>query len=62
MDDILDYESASTVLGKPNGADLELGLVTCPALYAWEVYPEMGDLIQRKFRKQGDIELVSTSR
>lgn len=60
MDDILDYESASTALGKPSGADLQLGLATCPALYAWEEHPEMGNLIQRKFEKQGDVELVRT--
>jgi hexaprenyl-diphosphate synthase len=58
VDDILDYESASTALGKPSGADLRLGLATCPALYAWEEHPEMGMLIQRKFEKQGDVELV----
>jgi hexaprenyl-diphosphate synthase len=48
-------------LGKPSGADLQLGLATCPALYAWEEHPEMGNLIQRQFEKQGDIELVRTS-
>lgn len=59
MDDILDYESASVTLGKPGGADLQLGLATGPALYAWEEHPEMGDLIQRKFELPGDVELVS---
>jgi hypothetical protein len=46
VDDILDYESASTILGKPGGADLQLGLATGPALYAWEEHPEMGELIR----------------
>jgi hexaprenyl-diphosphate synthase len=61
VDDILDYEPASTTLGKPSGADLQLGLVTCPALFAWEEHPEMGTLILRKFEKPGDVELVRTS-
>jgi hexaprenyl-diphosphate synthase len=60
-DDMLDYESIDTTLGKPSGADLQLGLATAPALYAWEEYPEMGDLIQRKFRNPGDVELVMTT-
>jgi len=58
VDDVLDYESASATLGKPGGADLQLGLATGPALYAWEEHPEMGDLIERKFEKPGDVELV----
>ncbi|TFK32303.1 isoprenoid synthase domain-containing protein [Crucibulum laeve] len=58
VDDVLDYESASVTLGKPGGADLQLGLATGPALYAWEEHPEMGELIQRKFEKPGDVELA----
>jgi len=56
VDDVLDYESASSTLGKPGGADLQLGLATGPALYAWEEHPELGELMQRKFQKQGDVE------
>jgi len=64
IDDILDYESTSTpgsadlTLGKPGGADLQLGLATGPALYAWEEFPEMGELIGRKFEGPGDVEMV----
>lgn len=59
MDDVLDYESGEAALGKPGGTDLQLGLATGPALYAWEEHPEMGALIARKFEKDGDVELVS---
>lgn len=59
MDDVLDYESASITLGKPGNADLQLGLATAPALYAWEEHPEMGELIGRKFEIAGDVEKVS---
>ncbi|KAM6495213.1 Isoprenoid synthase domain containing protein [Amanita muscaria] len=56
VDDVMDYEFASSDMGKPGGADLQLGLATGPALYAWEEHPEMGELIQRKFEKEGDVE------
>jgi len=56
VDDVLDCESESSTLGKPGGADLQLGLATGPALYAWEEYPELGELIQRKFENEGDVE------
>ena len=61
VDDVLDYESGEAALGKPGGTDLQLGLATGPALYAWEEHPEMGALIARKFEKEGDVELVSES-
>jgi len=61
VDDVLDYESASATLGKPGGADLNLGLATGPALYAWEEHSEMGELIQRKFEQPGDVEMVRYS-
>jgi len=58
VDDILDYESGEAALGKPGGADLQLGLATGPALFAWEEHPEMGPLIKRKFQQEGDVELA----
>ncbi|KAI5886430.1 terpenoid synthase [Schizophyllum commune H4-8] len=58
QDDILDYEVSDATLGKPGGADLQLGLATGPALYAMEEYPEMGPLIARKFENEGDVELA----
>lgn len=59
MDDILDYEAGEGTLGKPGGADLHLGLATGPALFAWEEHPELGPLIERKFKEEGDVERVS---
>ncbi|KIK61808.1 hypothetical protein GYMLUDRAFT_578403 [Collybiopsis luxurians FD-317 M1] len=58
VDDVLDYEAVEDTLGKPGGADLQLGLATGPALYAWEEHPEMGPLIERKFCQKGDVELA----
>jgi len=61
VDDIMDYESAESTMGKPGGADLQLGLATGPALFAWEEHPELGPLIERKFKQPGDVELVRRS-
>ncbi|OAQ77308.1 hexaprenyl pyrophosphate synthase [Purpureocillium lilacinum] len=54
VDDILDYTRSGTDLGKPAGADLELGLATAPLLFAWKQMPELGVLIGRKFQHEGD--------
>ena len=56
IDDILDFTSASEVLGKPAMADMSLGLSTAPVLYAAENIPEMHPMIKRKFKQEGDIE------
>lgn len=59
VDDCLDYTAANDEqLGKPSGTDLKLGLATAPVLYAWETFPELGQLIRRKFKAPGDVELA----
>jgi 26S proteasome regulatory subunit N3 len=59
VDDMLDYTVTEAELGKPAGADLELGLATAPLLFAWKSNPELGPLVGRKFREEGDVQLVS---
>jgi hexaprenyl-diphosphate synthase len=59
VDDMLDYVVSGEELGKPAGADLELGLATAPLLFAWERCPELGKLVGRKFSEDGDVQLVS---
>ncbi|KAK4935073.1 coq1 putative hexaprenyl diphosphate synthase [Elasticomyces elasticus] len=65
VDDMLDYTISGTELGKPAGADLELGLATAPLLFAWKDRPELGLLVGRKFSGEGDVqrarEIVSQS-
>ncbi|BGP23239.1 coq1 putative hexaprenyl diphosphate synthase [Rhodotorula toruloides] len=57
IDDMLDFTATAAELGKPGGgADLKLGLATAPALYAWDEFPELGELIERKFERDGDVE------
>ncbi|KAF2402436.1 terpenoid synthase [Trichodelitschia bisporula] len=56
VDDMLDYTISAEELGKPAGADLELGLATAPLLFAWKSHPELGVLVGRKFSKEGDVQ------
>lgn len=60
VDDMLDYTVSRAELGKPAGADLELGLATAPLLFAWKNNKELGAMVGRKFSREGDIQLVST--
>ncbi|CAE6416745.1 unnamed protein product [Rhizoctonia solani] len=58
VDDMLDF-STSAELGKPSGgADMQLGLTTAPALFAWEEEPKMGELISRRFSRSGDVDMA----
>ncbi|CAR25638.1 hypothetical protein ZYGR_0A02030 [Zygosaccharomyces rouxii] len=56
VDDMLDFTVSAKDLGKPAGADLELGIATAPVLYAWKADPSLGPLIQRNFSQPGDVE------
>jgi hexaprenyl-diphosphate synthase len=59
VDDMLDYTVSEKELGKPAGADLELGLATAPLLFAWKDNQELGALVGRKFAQEGDVARVS---
>jgi hexaprenyl-diphosphate synthase len=61
VDDMLDYTISAEELGKPAGADLELGLATAPLLFAWERNGELGALVGRKFSREGDVAKVCTA-
>ncbi|PNS21684.1 hypothetical protein CAC42_1538 [Sphaceloma murrayae] len=56
VDDMLDYTVGGQELGKPAGADLELGLATAPLLFAWRERAELGTLVGRRFGRPGDVE------
>jgi hexaprenyl-diphosphate synthase len=58
VDDMLDYTVSGSELGKPAGADLELGLATAPLLFAWRQNKELGTLVGRKFSEPGDVQKV----
>ena len=60
VDDMLDYTVSGQELGKPAGADLELGLATAPLLFAWKNNKELGTLVGRKFSEAGDVRRVSS--
>lgn len=56
VDDMLDFTVAAKDLGKPAGADLELGIATAPVLFAWKEDPSLGAAIRRNFSQPGDVE------
>lgn len=56
VDDMLDYTISGEELGKPAGADLELGLATAPLLFAWKDNSSLGRLVGRKFTGEGDVQ------
>lgn len=56
VDDLLDFVSNQTELGKPAAADLKLGLATAPVLFACQKFPELNELIIRRFSQPGDAE------
>ncbi|KAF6241099.1 hypothetical protein HO173_000893 [Letharia columbiana] len=58
VDDMLDYTTTSESLGKPAGADLELGLATAPLLFAWRDNQQLGVLVGRKFAVDGDVQMA----
>lgn len=62
VDDMLDYTVSGQELGKPAGADLELGLATAPLLFAWKDHAELGILVGRKFSQEGDVAKVRATR
>ena len=52
----MDYEASSEQLGKTAANDLKLGLATAPVLFATTKFPELEDMIARRFNKPGDVE------
>ncbi|MBA7649127.1 Heptaprenyl diphosphate synthase component 2 [subsurface metagenome] len=68
IDDILDFISTETEMGKPVGSDLAQGTITLPSLLLLEHYPE-DNPIKRIFNNEGDgqkniieaLELVRSS-
>lgn len=56
VDDILDFTSRQSFLGKPALGDVKTGVITCPVLFAAEEHPELVPMIKRKFKCAGDIE------
>jgi len=65
VDDLLDFISSETMMGKPAAADLKLGLATAPVLFAAQQFDELNAMIMRRFVEPGDVrrtrELVAKS-
>ncbi|KAI3388560.1 hypothetical protein SNEBB_006787 [Seison nebaliae] len=58
IDDLLDYEADQNAVGKPTTADLKLGLATAPVLFAAEDFPQLNEMIERKFNEVDDVQLA----
>jgi len=56
VDDLLDFIVSADQLGKPSAADLKLGLATAPVLFAAEKFPQLNEMIGRRFEEDGDVE------
>lgn len=56
VDDVLDFTSGASHLGKPSAADLKLGLATGPVLFACQQFPELHAMIMRRFSSKGDVD------
>ncbi|GAM18968.1 hypothetical protein SAMD00019534_021430, partial [Acytostelium subglobosum LB1] len=59
VDDLLDFTSSPEELGKDVLVDLSLGLATAPVLYAAEEYPELEEMVNRRFSATGDVVLAN---
>lgn len=57
-DDILDFTSNETILGKPVANDLKQGIVTLPVIFALAESPDryrLAEIIRKKDKKEGEI-------
>lgn len=66
QDDVLDFIGSESILGKPTLGDLKEGIATAPVLFAVEEFPELQELVERRFKHSGDVqrahELVKKSK
>lgn len=58
VDDLLDLTGDAHALGKPVLNDLRQGVATAPVLFALDKFPVVGELIDRRFSQEGDVEHV----
>lgn len=58
VDDLLDMTGKEELLGKPVLNDLKQGHATAPVLFAMERFPEIKDMMGRRFKSEGDVERV----
>jgi len=56
VDDVLDFEGSLLSMGKPALADLKAGLATAPVIFSARQFPELEEMMDRKFGNEGDVE------
>lgn len=55
VDDVLDFEGSISSMGKPALADLKAGLATAPVMFSARQFPELEEMMDRKFANEGDV-------
>ncbi|KAH7435836.1 hypothetical protein KP509_06G081100 [Ceratopteris richardii] len=58
VDDMLDFTGTTASLGKGSLSDIRQGIITAPIIFALEQQPQLNDLISRRFKNPGDVELA----
>lgn len=56
IDDMLDMTASEDALGKPVLNDITQGHATAPVLFALDEFPEIGSMMDRRFKGEGDVE------
>lgn len=59
VDDMLDFTGSAESLGKPALSDMQQGLATAPTLFAADQFPQIREMITRRFAEEGDVATVS---
>ena len=55
VDDMLDFTGSAESLGKPALSDMQQGLATAPTLFAADQFPQIREMITRRFAEEGDV-------
>jgi len=52
---MLDFTGSAESLGKPALSDMQQGLATAPTLFAADQFPQIREMITRRFAEEGDV-------
>ncbi|TXG47982.1 hypothetical protein EZV62_027276 [Acer yangbiense] len=58
IDDVLDFTSTSTSLGKGSLSDIQHGIVTAPILFAMEEFPQLRAVVDQGFEKSPNVDIA----
>ncbi|MED6113803.1 putative protein serine/threonine kinase [Stylosanthes scabra] len=58
IDDVLDFTSTSTSLGKGSLSDIHHGIVTAPILFAMEEFPQLRAVVDKGFDNHDNVDIA----